>query len=144
MGVAAPHAAAAALGTELSWGGNIAVTSDYIYRGVSESDGRAALQADLHADTPGGTFAGAWASTRDRSLEPGSGYDFEIYLGHRFDLGSACSALLHVDKSGATATAKARLTRFPRLRLSSPMLNGVRTVPSACTSVLSAMALTVS
>jgi hypothetical protein len=65
-------------------------------------------------------------------------------MGDLFDLGSACSALLHVDKSGATATAKARLTRFPRLRLSSPMLNGVRTVPSACTSVLSAMALTVS
>jgi uncharacterized protein (TIGR02001 family) len=94
MGVAAPHAAAAALGTELSGGGNIAVTSDYIYRGVSESDGRAALQADLHANTPGGTFAGAWASTRDRSLEPGSGYDFEIYLGHRFDLSTAWNVTL--------------------------------------------------
>ena len=89
MTVAAPHVAATALGTELAWGGSLAVTSDYIYRGVSESNGRAALQADVHADTPQGTFAGAWASTRDRALEPGAGYDFEIYLGHRVDLSSA-------------------------------------------------------
>ena len=94
MTVAAPHAAATALGTELTWGGSLAVTSDYIYRGLSESNGRAALQADLHADTPQGTFAGAWASTRDRALEPGAGYDFEIYLGHRFDLSSAWNATL--------------------------------------------------
>ena len=94
MTVAAPHAAATALGTELAWGGSLAVTSDYIYRGVSESNGRAALQADVHADTPQGTFAGAWASTRDRALEPGAGYDFEVYLGHRFDLSSAWNATL--------------------------------------------------
>jgi uncharacterized protein (TIGR02001 family) len=90
--VAAPHAAATALGTELAWGGNLAVTSDYIYRGVSESNGRAALQADLHADTPEGTFAGAWASTRDHGLDPGAGYDFEIYLGRRIELASAWNA----------------------------------------------------
>ena len=29
--------------------GNVALTTDYIYRGVSESDGHRALQADLHA-----------------------------------------------------------------------------------------------
>ena len=94
MTVAAPHAAATALGTELSWGGILAVTSDYIYRGVSESDGRAALQADVHADTPGGTFAGVWASTREHALEPQSAYDFEMYLGHRFDLSGAWNATL--------------------------------------------------
>lgn len=85
LGLAAPHAAAAAF-AELSYGGNVALTSDYIYRGVSESDGRAALQLDLHADTPGGSFAGVWASTRDRRLEPGAGYETQLYLGHRFDL----------------------------------------------------------
>jgi len=36
MTVAAPHAAATVLGTQLTWGGNLALTSDYIYRGVSE------------------------------------------------------------------------------------------------------------
>ena len=90
--VAASHAVAAPLPTELTFGGNLALTSDYIYRGVSESDGRAALQADMHATTPGGRFAGLWASTRDHALEPGAGYDFEIYLGSRIELGSAWNA----------------------------------------------------
>jgi hypothetical protein len=96
MTVAAPHAAATVLGTELAWGGNLSLTSDYIYRGVSESDGRAALQADVHADTPQGTFAGAWASTRDHGLEPNAGYDFEAYLGRRVELASAWNASLSV------------------------------------------------
>jgi len=96
MTVAAPHAAATTVGAELSWGGNLAVTTDYIYRGVSESNGRAALQADVHADTPQGAFAGAWASTRDHALEPGGGYDFEIYLGRRVELGSTWNATVSV------------------------------------------------
>jgi uncharacterized protein (TIGR02001 family) len=95
LGAAAPAAVAAAFDTaEISVGGNVAVTSDYIYRGVSESDGRAALQAEVHGDTPGGTFGGVWASTRERRLEPGAGYDMEAYLGHRFELATAWSATL--------------------------------------------------
>src|SRR5579862_3295711 len=94
--LAAPAAPVCAASSEtgLSWGGNLAVTSDYIYRGVSESDGQGALQADLHAETQDGTFAGLWASTRDRSLEPGAGGDLEVYLGHRFELSGAWSASL--------------------------------------------------
>ncbi len=91
--MAAPQGFAAALDTQPAFGGNLAATTDYIYRGVSESDG-AALQADLHGETRGGTFAGVWASTRDRSLEPGSRYDFDIYFGHRFELDSTWSASL--------------------------------------------------
>jgi len=90
--LAAPRAAAAAFDPELSFGGNVAATTDYIYRGVSESNGHAALQGDLHAETRGETFAGVWASTRDRSLEPGSRYDLDLYLGHRIELSSAWSA----------------------------------------------------
>ena len=83
-----------AAGAELDVGGNLAVTSDYIYRGVSESSGRVALQADLHADLAGGTFFGAWGSTRDHDLEPGASYDFELYLGQRLELSSEWAASL--------------------------------------------------
>jgi uncharacterized protein (TIGR02001 family) len=76
---------------EFSTGGNVALTTDYIYQGLSESDGHPALQADLHANADG-SFAGAWASTRDRDLDPGAPGELEIYLGHRFDLSSAWSA----------------------------------------------------
>lgn len=75
-------------------GGSVAATSDYIYRGVSQSDGHGALQADLHASSPAGTFGGVWASTRDRNLEPDTEGAIEVYLGQRFNLGSAWSATL--------------------------------------------------
>src|SRR5438132_698316 len=49
----APQSATAASWPQVSWGGNLAVTSDFIYRGLSQSSGSAALQADLLADTTG-------------------------------------------------------------------------------------------
>lgn len=90
--VAAPRPASAFPVPEVSFGGNLAVTSDFIYRGLTESDGSPAVQADLHADTRGGAFGGVWASTRDHGLDPYAGYDLEVYLGHRLELGSAWAA----------------------------------------------------
>jgi uncharacterized protein (TIGR02001 family) len=75
-------------------GGNLALTSDYIYRGVSESDGHAALQADVHASSAGGMFAGLWASTRDRNLDPGAAGELQLYVGRRLALGPDWSATL--------------------------------------------------
>jgi hypothetical protein len=75
-------------------GGALAVTSDYIYRGVSQSDGQGALQADLHASSSSGTFAGVWGSTRDSSLEPGTDGEVQVYLGQRFSIGSLWSATI--------------------------------------------------
>jgi hypothetical protein len=93
LAVSARPAPAADFLGDVTAGGSLALTSDYIYRGVSESNGHAAAQADLHADS-GGSFVGAWGSTRDHSLDPYADYDVEIYLGHRFDLSSAWSATL--------------------------------------------------
>jgi len=75
-------------------GGSLAITSDYIYRGVSESDGEAVLQGDLHVSSTGGSFLGLWGSGRDSDLEPGTPAVLELYLGHRFDLTTAWSATL--------------------------------------------------
>jgi len=76
----------------LAPGGQIALTSDYIYRGLSESDGHGAVQGDLHLSAPDGTFLGAWASSRAGDLEPGANALLELYLGHRFTLDSNWSA----------------------------------------------------
>jgi len=75
-------------------GGNLAATSDYLYRGVSQSDGHGALQGDLHASSSGGTFAGVWASTRDSDLAPGTDAEVQLYLGQHIGLGSAWSVTL--------------------------------------------------
>ncbi|GAC1460906.1 MAG: hypothetical protein PVSMB6_21120 [Steroidobacteraceae bacterium] len=77
----------------VSIGGNVAITSDYIYQGVSESQGDPAVQADVHAGAHG-WFLGAWASSRDRDLEPGASGELEAYLGRRFSLAGSWSATL--------------------------------------------------
>jgi uncharacterized protein (TIGR02001 family) len=90
----------------VSSGGGITLTSDYIYRGVSESDGHGAVQGDLHLATSGGTFLGVWASSRDSDLEPGAAAVTEIYLGHRFslsgswDLTASARSHYYLDSSG--------------------------------------------
>src|SRR5207237_7566537 len=77
-----------------SFGGEVALTSDYIYRGLSESAGHAAVQVDLHASSAAGTFVGAWGSTRDHKLDPQGDYEVQLYLGHRLNLTSAWSTTL--------------------------------------------------
>lgn len=86
LGAGAGQAQAQGLTSDLSVGGSLALTSDYIYRGVSESGGDPAGQADLHVHNSGGTYLGVWGSTRDHNLDPYADYDVELYLGHRFDL----------------------------------------------------------
>jgi uncharacterized protein (TIGR02001 family) len=88
------RARAEGLTSGLTVGGNLVLTSNYIYRGVSSSNNEAAFQADLHIANAGGTFLGVWGSTRSSQLDPYASYELEVYLGHRFDLSSAWSATL--------------------------------------------------
>ena len=85
------EAQATDLASGLTFGGSLVVTSDYVYRGVSSSNNDPAAQADLHLNSADGTFLGVWGSTRDSHLEPYANYDFEIYLGHRFELSGSWS-----------------------------------------------------
>ena len=92
----APRAADA-----ITFDGDVTYTSDYIYRGISETGGRSAAQIDLHLATGDGTFVGVFASTLDRLWHRGYetlGWDYELeqYLGHRFDL----SQCLEYDADG--------------------------------------------
>ena len=61
--VGAAPAGAGTLGEQLSFGGNLSFTTDYIYHGVSESNDRGALQGDLHL------------ATTERQLRRGVGLD---------------------------------------------------------------------
>ena len=94
LAACAASANAQDLFSNLTFGGNLAVTSNYIYRGVSESNGNPAAQVDLHAGTADGSFIGVWGSTRDHNFEPYASYDLELYLGHRFALSNAWGATL--------------------------------------------------
>jgi uncharacterized protein (TIGR02001 family) len=90
-GLGVQPARAVNLANGFALGGDVVLTSDYIYRGLSSSNNEPALQGDLHL-TRDSSFVGLWGSTRDSNLEPYANYELEIYLGHRFDLSSAWSA----------------------------------------------------
>lgn len=69
---------------EPAWefGGSIAATSDYVWRGVSQTQGKPALQIDLNATHASGFYAGVWASNVDFG-DPDDGIDveFDPYIG---------------------------------------------------------------
>ena len=84
--LACAGALAEGVGSAVSFGGSLVLTSNYIYRGVSSSNDEPAVQGDLHAALRDGTFFGVWGSSRDGTLDPYANYELQIYLGHRFDL----------------------------------------------------------
>ena len=63
--------------------------------------------------------------------------DTDASIGDLCDWGCACSAVLHIDDSGATATTNFRLTSFPMLRTRWPVWNGLPMVTSDRGMVLS-------
>jgi uncharacterized protein (TIGR02001 family) len=88
------HAAALLVGITLAstesqaaneWGGSVAMTSDYLVRGVSRSSDHAALQLDLHYSTPSGFLAGAFASSTE--IDSGVSRDVEIsgFIGYAWN-----------------------------------------------------------
>lgn len=73
--VAAP---AAAQDIELS--GNVALTTDYRFRGVSFTDGDIALQGGIDAALPSGFYVGTWASNISGDPEFGE-LELDLYAG---------------------------------------------------------------
>lgn len=63
---------------------NIAVVSDYRFRGISLSDRDPALQGGVDASIPLGFFAGAWASTVADT--GGSNVELDLYGGYANEL----------------------------------------------------------
>ncbi len=70
-----------------SFGGTITGTSDYIFRGVSQTDEDPAIQGSVDVSHSSGFYAGVWASNVDFDVE-GDGINTEIdyYLGWVFGL----------------------------------------------------------
>lgn len=70
------------------WGGSLGATSDYVYRGVTQSDNLPAAQADLHYYGASGWFAGLWSSTVKRFPDAPVTAQFDAYLGYGWPLTS--------------------------------------------------------
>lgn len=83
---------------ESPWGplsGGVALTSDYRFRGISQSDRDAAAQAWLQYDHASGLFANAWASSIDFNDQTtyDSGIEVDLTLGYNFKLGAETDAV---------------------------------------------------
>ncbi|MDH3350115.1 MAG: TorF family putative porin [Gammaproteobacteria bacterium] len=68
--------------------GYLVLTSDYVYRGVTQSDGHAAGQLGLDLAFESGLYAGVWVSSVDIDNGPDRHRDLQTnyYLGYGFDL----------------------------------------------------------
>ena len=87
--------AAGAAWADGSLGGSLDVTSDYIYHGLSQSDGDPAVQGDIHyrsgsGGATGENFIGLWGSSIGRYATGGT-YELNAYAGRTFLIDSDSS-----------------------------------------------------
>jgi uncharacterized protein (TIGR02001 family) len=76
LSVAAPTRADPGLG------GSVVVTTDYVFRGLSQTQNDGALQADLHYQWLAGWFAGAWGSNVRFEAPDSPTREYNLYLGY--------------------------------------------------------------
>lgn len=66
-----------------SVGGSVGVASDYVYRGVSQSDGDPSAQADVHYYGQQNWYTGIWAASVRRGDDHTTA-ELNAYLGYNF------------------------------------------------------------
>src|SRR5688572_30218637 len=86
--VAAGGAAAADVG------GSVVATTDYVHRGLSQTDHGAAAQGDVHLRS-GGWFGGVWGSMALSQPERAYRSELNAYLGHAWTLSPDWTANVH-------------------------------------------------
>lgn len=66
---------------------NVAITSQYIYRGITQSGTEPAIQGGFDYDFGNGVYLGTWGSSiswlSDTSLATGAGMEWDIYGGYK-------------------------------------------------------------
>jgi uncharacterized protein (TIGR02001 family) len=64
--------------------GNVAITSDYVFRGLSQTAGKAAVQAGYDVSHTSGLSAGVWASNVSSAI---GGLEIDLYANYGFKVG---------------------------------------------------------
>jgi uncharacterized protein (TIGR02001 family) len=85
----------AAFAEEGPFSANVSLTSDYAYRGISQTDQRPALQGGFDFNHASGFYAGVWGSNvswlrdAERGLDVNSrnSLELDLYAGYTFDVG---------------------------------------------------------
>ena len=66
---------------------NVALVSQYKFRGIDQTWGRPALQGGVDLATASGLYAGAWASNVSGNSTPGGSLELDLYAGYNGKLG---------------------------------------------------------
>ncbi|WP_308364279.1 MULTISPECIES: TorF family putative porin [unclassified Microbulbifer] len=74
----------------VSFSGNVGVTTDYRFRGISQSDSGPAVQGGFDVDFGNGFYAGTWASQVDFGYD-GTDYEVDIYGGYAGEISESVS-----------------------------------------------------
>lgn len=91
--------AAAGVAHAGSFGGSLGATSDYVFRGISQSDGDPSGQIDLHYYGAQDWYAGLWAASVRRGDERTTA-ELDAYLGYNFSIAGPWNgsvSLIHYD-----------------------------------------------
>lgn len=63
------------------WSGSVSFTSDYRFRGISQTDRNPALQGEIQYTGSQGVFAGAWASNVDFA-DGSASWELDLFAGY--------------------------------------------------------------
>lgn len=80
--------------------GNLALTSDYVFRGVSQTAGKTALQGGYDVTHASGLSAGLWASNVTDAL---GGLEIDLYANYGFKLGAFDVSVGYINYTYSTA-----------------------------------------
>jgi uncharacterized protein (TIGR02001 family) len=69
------------------WSANAAMTSNYIWRGLTQTENEAAVQGGIDYSHESGFYAGTWASNVNYGAGDVYSYEHDIYAGFAFDTG---------------------------------------------------------
>jgi len=70
----------------LQWHPRIAVVSDYISRGITQTWGGPAVQGEVEVEHDSGAYAGAFASNVSQREYPGAALEVDVWLGYEHEL----------------------------------------------------------
>ena len=70
----------------VSLSANVALTSDYVWRGVSQTDTGPAIQGGFDIEHESGVYAGVWGSNVNFGIDDDADIEIDVYLGWATEL----------------------------------------------------------
>ena len=80
LGVALAGISVAAVAEDWTTSANVAITSDYMFRGISQTDDMPAIQGGFDVNHSSGFYVGTWAS--NVNFYSGESAEFDLYAGY--------------------------------------------------------------